>query len=488
MIVIIYRDKLKNINNMLTKKTKIICTVSDLNCSVEFIRSLYEAGMNVVRINSAHVTTESAQVVVNNTRTVSDKIAILVDTKGPEVRLTAMDPDEGFDIEAGGKIEVFNNPNGICTPWALFTNCATFVEDVPVGSRILIDDGEIALKVIEKNDVRLVCEAENGGRIKGKKSVNIPNVYINLPSVNERDKEFILWAIKADVEFVAHSFVRNEKDVAAIQNIIDKNGHLSPHGESHLKIISKIENQDGVDNIDEILNLSYGVMVARGDLGVEIPAEKIPGIQKKIVVKCRARKKPVIIATQMLHSMIKNPRPTRAEVTDISNAIMQSTDAIMLSGETAHGMYPVEAVKMMYTIAAEVEKETSVSLDVNLDKIHNPNAVVLAKSLVSATEILPIKAIIMDSQTGRTGRYLSEFRPKVPIYAFCYKKHTMRELAIAYDVYPYFLEKKLSKNEFPKAALDILIEENRLEKGDFIGVIGGNSDSVGASFIEFVTV
>lgn len=474
---------------MYIKKTKIICTISDKNCSAEFIKSLFEAGMNVVRINSAHVTTESAQRIVDNTRAVSDKIAIIVDTKGPEVRLTEMDPAEGFEIEAGKIIEIFGNVNGICTPWALFTNCKTFVDDVPVGARVLIDDGETALKVIDKTDIKLICQAENSGKIKGRKSINTPNVSIKLPALSQKDKEFILWAIKADIEFIAHSFVRSKKDLKEIQHIINENAHLSPDKKAHIKIISKIENQEGVDNIEEILNHCYGVMVARGDLGVEIPAERIPGIQRDLVHKCRARKKPVIIATQMLHTMIENPRPTRAEVTDVANAILQSTDAIMLSGETANGKYPVEAVNMMCTIAKEVEKEINVSLDINLEKVSRPVVAVLAKSLVASAQMLPIKAIILDTQTGRTGRYVSEFRPKIPILAMCYNEHTMRELAVAYDVYPFYLEKQNSKDQFAKRALKILLDKELIHKGDLIGIIGGNyTDESGATFMEIITI
>ncbi len=474
---------------MNTKKTKIICTISDKNCSVEFLNNLYRAGMNVVRINSAHLTPERAQIIVDNTRAVSDKIAILVDTKGPEVRLSAMDPEEGFVIEQGNSIEIFRNTKGICTPWALFTNCETFVDDVPVGARVLIDDGDIALTVTGKTDLKLICRAENSGRIKGRKSVNIPDVKINLPPVSERDKEFIIWAIKADIEFIAHSFVRRKEDLLAIHKILEQNREFSRSGNSHLKIISKIENREGVDNLEEILNHCYGVMVARGDLGVEIPAEKIPAIQKNIVNKCRARKKPVIIATQMLHSMIEHPRPTRAEVTDVANAILQSTDAIMLSGETAAGKYPVEAVRMMCTIAKEVEREISVSLDIHLEKVSRPVVAVLARSLVAATQMLPIKAIILDTQTGRTGRYLSEFRPKVPIYAMCYNQYTRRELEMSYDIYPFPLEQQYTKDEFEKTSIKILCGQGYIKEGDLIGIIGGNYiDDSGATYMEIITV
>ena len=330
-----------------------------------------------------------------------------------------------------------------------------------------------------KDEETLSCRICNNGVIKGKKSINVPGVHISLPSLTDKDKSFVKWAIEADIDFIAHSFVRNKEDLHEIQRLLDEAG-------SHIKIISKIENQQGIDNLDDILTYCYGVMVARGDLGVEIPAEKIPMIQKLIVQKCRARKKPVIVATQMLHSMIENPRPTRAEVTDVANAIFQSTDAIMLSGETASGKYPIEAVKTMSTIAKEAEETIDTTLDLNLEKVTKPIAGVLAKALVSATQTLPVKAIILDTWTGRTGRYLAEFRPKVPIYAMCYNSFTMRELALSYDVYSYKFEITDSKEGFVQNSLKILQEDGKLEKGDLVGFIGGSfNDEVGATYMEF---
>ena len=461
------------------KKTKIICTVSDENCEVDFLRALYENGMNVVRLNSAHATIEGVQKVVDNVREVSDKIAILIDTKGPEIRLTAMESSVGFVLNQGQKIKFGEGTDGLCNHSCLYTNCATFVQDVPVGAHVLIDDGTADLLVTEKHTDHLVCEAQNTAVIKGRKSINVPGVEIKLPSLTEKDRMFINWAIDADIEFVAHSFVRTRNDLEEINEIVSSRN-------SHLKIISKIENQQGIDNLEEILNDCYGVMIARGDLGVEIPAERIPHIQKKIVEKCRARKKPVIVATQMLHSMIDNPRPTRAEVTDIANAIAQSTDAIMLSGETAYGKYPVEAVRTMSEIAMESEKYIDVSLDVNLEKVTKPIAAVLARSIVGATQEIPVKAIIFDTWTGRTGRYLAEFRPKVPIYAMCYNGHTMREMALTYDVYGYPFEVTGTKEGFVNNSIRILLEDGKISKGDLVGFIGGSfNDVLGATYMEF---
>ena len=445
------------------KKTKIICTISDFRCSEDFIRDLYMNGMNVVRINSAHATIEGAQTIVDNVRKVSDRIAILIDTKGPEVRLTAMENSVGFPVKENDIITIGNDPQALCKAGMLHTNCASFVNDVPVGADILIDDGSIKLTVMEK----------------GKKSVNVPGVHISLPALTEKDKIFLDWAIDADIDFIAHSFVRNKEDLMEIQEILDRK-------ESHLKIISKIENQQGIDNLDEILSHCYGVMIARGDLGVEIAAEKIPLIQKKLIQRCRERKKPVIVATQMLHSMIENPRPTRAEVSDVANAILQSTDAIMLSGETASGNYPVEAVKTMNSIAIETEESILTPPDLDLENVTKPIAGVLARSLVAATLKLPVKAIIFDTWSGRTGRYLAEFRPKVPIYGMCYRGFTMRELALTYDIYGYPFEITETKEEFVANATKILLEDGKLQHGDLVGFIGGSfSHEAGATYMEF---
>ena len=464
------------------KNTKIICTISDENCEVEFIRGLFENGMNVARINSAHASIEGAQRVVDNIRTVSDKIAILIDTKGPEVRLTGMENSVGFVVKEGDCIEVKDGPKLLCSNRTLYTTCPSFVSDVPVGGRILIDDGSIELVVTEKDDTRLVCQVKNYGVIKGKKSVNVPDVHISLPALTEKDKLFVRWAIEADIDFIAHSFVRTKDDLLEIQSILDEY-------KSHIKIISKIENRQGIDNIDDILTHCYGVMIARGDLGVEIEAEKIPLIQKNLIKKCRSRKKPVIVATQMLHSMIENPRPTRAEVSDVANAILQSTDAVMLSGETASGKYPLEAVRTMSKIAHEAEESIPVPPDISLVNVTRPIAGVLAQSMVAATLKLPVKAIILDTWTGRTARYLAEFRPKVPIYAMCYNNFTMREMALIYNITAFPFEITGTKEGFVKNSIEILLNEGKINKGDLVGFIGGSfNDEFGASYIEFKLV
>ena len=468
------------------KRTKIIATISDQRCDVEFIRSLYEAGMNAARINSAHVTTESAAKVVENVRKVSDRIAIIIDTKGPEIRVTGMAPgfETGIKVSRGDMIRIKGSEtNEPSNNEVVYVNDSSIYKDVPVGAAILIDDGELEMEVTEKKDDELICRVKNNGVIKPRKSVNIPNVPINLPSVTERDFEFINWAIDMDIDFIAHSFVRKKEDVLAVKKIIEERN-------STIKIISKIENQEGVNNIDEILDETYGIMVARGDLGVEIPAERIPGTQRFLVNKCIESKIPVIIATQMLHTMISNPRPTRAEISDVANAIYQRVDAVMLSGETANGDYPVEAVETMARVAAEVEKDHSnPNIEMNLVRINNEITAQLCRSAVRATLNRPVKAIVIDTLSGRTGRYLAAFRSQKPVFAVCYRKSVMRHLAISYGIHAIYSEPSINHEGFLLSILYYLEEKKWLSKEDLIVVLGGSFGAAkGASFMEIGNV
>ncbi len=472
----------------MNKKTKIIATISDLRCDVEFIQSLYDAGMNAVRINTAHVTTASASVVVDNVRKVSEQIAIMIDTKGPEIRITGLSKEcsSGIVVAAGDLVNVMGTASDIAsTADVVYLNDPTIYNSVPVGACLLIDDGEMELKVVDKADNKLVCEVQNGGVIKSRKSVNIPGVSIELPSVTDKDRVFIEWAIEKKIDFIAHSFVRTRADVLEVKEIINK--YNSP-----IKIISKIENREGVDNIDEILLETYGVMVARGDLGVEIPAEQIPVTQRHIVNKCIESKSPVIIATQMLHSMINNPRPTRAEISDIANAIYQKADAIMLSGETANGDYPVEAVTVMTKVAMEIERDAlknAPNSDMYMVRINNEITAQLARSAVRASVNLPVKAIVIDTLSGRTARYLSAFRGQKPVYAVCYRSSVMRQLSISFGIHAIYQEPAAKHNDFLSSILFYLEKKEWLSKEDMIIVLGGSfGASKGASFLEIGTV
>ena len=335
------------------KKTKIVATMSDFRCTEEFVKQLFDAGMDVVRVNSAHVSEDGATHIVETVHRVNPAIPIMIDTKGPEIRVTTIADEYGNSINfrPGDRVAVRGSDGSdFTTRKVVYMNVPSIVSDIPVGARMLIADGELEIRVVGKNDTELDCEFVVGGAMRSRKSVNVPGVSIDLSSVTEKDRRFIEWAVKNDVDFIAHSFVRSARDIRAVQDILDAHG-------SNIKIISKIENQEGLDNIDEIIEASYGIMVARGDLGVELPAEVIPNTQRRIVEKCICAKRPVIIATQMLYSMVKSPRPTRAEVSDVASAIYERVDAVMLSDETAMGDFPVQSVETMARIAREIERD-----------------------------------------------------------------------------------------------------------------------------------
>jgi len=473
------------------KKTKIITTISDLNCSVDFIKQLFDNGMNVIRINTAHASFEGAKEIIKNTREVSETIAILIDTKGPEIRTQKQ--TEEIKLKSGDIIKVSGDKTKESSKNMIYVNYPYFVRDVPENSKILIDDGELELEVIKKESDFLECKVLNNGSIKARKSVNIPSVHIKLPALSKRDIEFINFAVEQNIDFIAHSFVRKKEDIIAVQSILDT---LS----SNIKIIAKIENKEGVDNIEEILEEAYGVMVARGDLAIEISPEKLPIVQKKIVKIAINKRKPVIVATQMLHSMIENPRPTRAEVNDIANAVYDGTDAIMLSGETAYGKYPVESVMMMKKIAKEVEGNIKTfksglkakDLKSAFDISHNINTKIsaqLTKLAIEATEELNVKAIIADTTSGKTIRALAAYRGEKTIYAQCYNKETMRVLSLSYGVHVSYVEHTQSHSSFIKLALKNLIHKKTFNKDNLVLVIAGNfGRSIGVSFMEIASV
>lgn len=462
------------------KKTKIVATISDLNCEPAFIRSLYQAGMNVVRLNTAHQSPEQSLKIINNVRKVSEKIALLLDTKGPEIRTTGH--GSALELNEGDTIKVMGNPLGKSGDGILYVNHLEFVSEINEDAIILIDDGSVELSIEKKEKDQLICRVNNSGIIKNNKSVNVPCSNFSLPSVSEKDKMYIEFAAKHELDFIAHSFVRNKQDVLDVQQILDKYN-------SKVKIISKIENQEGVKNLDEILIYSYGIMVARGDLAIEIPYEKIPGIQKKIVNKCIEARKPVIIATQMLHSMISEPRPTRAEVSDIANAIYSKTDAIMLSGETAYGKYPLEAVETMARIAREVEKSRSDIHDAGIKVLSTEISAFLSKSAVEASLALNVKAIIADTNSGRTIRNMAGYRGRKIIYAMCYDEKTCRLLSLSFGVYPELITESYGEKDFLHHALNKLVSKKQLKLQHKIVVLGGNfGHNHGASHLEISTV
>ena len=460
------------------KHTKIIATVSDRRCDVAFIRALYQAGMNVVRLNTAHMSVEGLGRVVANVRAVSGRIGILIDTKGPEIRTTQSDAPIAFTT--GDRVGMNGDPDGITTRECICVGYVKMVDNLPVGSDILIDDGDLELKVREKEEGCLVCDVLNAGVLGSHKSVNVPGVRINLPSLTDRDRENIRWAVAHDLDFIAHSFVRSRQDVLDVQQILDECG-------SPIKIIAKIENQEGVDGIDGILEAAYGVMVARGDLGIEVPAERVPGIQRMLIRKCVEAKKPVIVATQMLHSMITNPRPTRAEVTDVANASYYRTDALMLSGETAYGKYPVEAVQTMTRIVREAEKTKLSANDIRVPVGGDDLDVTsfLAKQAVRSSQKLNVRAIITDCFSGRTARYLAAFRGVATVFGICYSEQVMRLLSLSYGVWAVYQPWNEDRRAYLYDALRRLIESRRLTLTDRVAYLSGSFGiGGGTTFLE----
>ena len=463
------------------KQTKIVASISDRRCSVDFIRQLFDAGMNVVRMNTAHASAEGMWTIVNNVREVSHHIGILIDTKGPEIRTTGC--ESPIHYNTGDVVKIFGRPEMDTEHDIINLSYRNFAQDIHIGDDILFDDGALAMKVLDINGPAVIAQVQNEGNLGSHKSVNVPGIHIDLPALTEKDIQNINLAVDMDIDFIAHSFVRNASDVKAVQDILDERG-------SDIKIISKIENQEGVDNIDEIIEASYGIMIARGDLGIEVPIERIPGIQRSIIRKCVRAKKPVIVATQMLHTMINNPRPTRAEVTDIANAIYYRTDALMLSGETAYGKYPLEAVQTMTKVANQAEKDKLKDNDIRIPLDENSNDVTafLAKQAVKATTKLKIRAIITDSYSGRTARNLAAFRGKYPVLAICYKEKTMRHLALSYGVEAIYMPELANGQEYYFAALRRLLSEGRLQPTDMVGYLSSGKAGTQTSFLEINVV
>ena len=459
------------------KQTKIVCSISDHRCSTEFLRKLFFAGMNVVRMNTAHATQEGMVQIINNVRAVSPHIGILIDTKGPEVRTTSV--AEEIPYKTGEMVKIFGRPNMDNTHDIVNVSYTDITKDVHEGDDVLFDDGALDMKVISNEGPMLIARVMNDGKLGAHKSVNVPGEHIDLPALTEKDKRNILFAIDQNLDFIAHSFVRNANDVKAVQDILDEH-------HSDIKIISKIENQEGVDNIDEIIDASYGIMIARGDLGIEVPVEKIPGIQSMIIRKCVEKKKPVIVATQMLHTMIENPRPTRAEVTDIATAIFAGTDAIMLSGETASGKYPLEAVQTMSKIAEQAENDRRKVNDLNFPLTSDCTLrEFLAHAAIESTRRLGVAGIITDSETGQTARDIAAFRGPTPVLAICYKEKTQRWLNLSYGVIPIYQKEHVEQQFLFTAALRMLRQKGYINADDNIAYLSGSfGEGGGTNFLE----
>ena len=456
---------------MFNKKTKIVCTIGPASESIDTLKELIKSGLNVCRLNFSHGNYEEHGKRIDNIKAARNEmklpIAILLDTKGPEIRTGKFSSLEVNLVEGQNFIITMEEVLGDETKCTV--SYKELVNDVKPGNQILIDDGLVGLAVKEIKGQEILCIVQNAGTIKDNKGVNVPNVKINLPAITPKDKKDIEFGIEQGIDFIAASFVRKASDVLAIREILEENNA------TNIQIISKIENQEGVDNIDEILEVSDGLMVARGDLGVEIPTEDIPIVQKELIKKCNILGKPVITATQMLDSMIRNPRPTRAEVTDVANAIFDGTDAIMLSGETAAGKYPLESVKTMASIAIRAEQtldyEELLKTKVKLRQLNITNAI----SHATCTTAIDLKAsaIITATASGYTARMVSSYRPSAPIIAATNSEMVMRQMGLVWGVYPLLAEKGLSTDDVFEKSVQSALDMDYISSGDLVVITAG---------------
>ncbi len=455
------------------RKTKIVCTIGPASESIEKLTHLIEAGMNVARLNFSHGNHEEHAQRIQNIREASRKtgknIAILLDTKGPEIRTHNM---------VNGAIELVSGSQSIVsmkevegTPERFSVTYEGLIDDVHPGSKILLDDGLIGLEVtnIDKANGEIHVNVLNTGTLKNKKGVNVPGVSVNLPGITEKDASDILFGIEQKLDFIAASFVRRPSDVLEIKRLLEENNA------EYIQIIPKIENQEGVDNIDSILEVSDGLMVARGDLGVEIPAEEVPLVQKNLIKKCNAFGKPVITATQMLDSMQRNPRPTRAEASDVANAIFDGTDAIMLSGETAAGTYPVEAVQTMHNIASRAESALDHKKLLSSHSKDSEHTITdaIGQSVAHTALNLSCNAIITSTESGYTARMIAKYRPKAPIIAVTANEHVLRRLALVWGVYPQQGQKSETTDDMLENAVTESLNSGIVSHGDLVVITAG---------------
>jgi pyruvate kinase len=453
------------------KKTKIVCTIGPSSESLPVMKELIKAGLNVARLNFSHGDYQEhgnrIEIIRQACKELNTTVAILLDTKGPEIR-TGLFQQEPTEL-VQGNVVTLTTEDIMGTAERFSISYKQLPEDVQVGSTILLDDGLIGLRVEKVEGTDIVCRITNGGPIKNRKGVNVPGVRIKLPGITEKDARDIVFGIEQGVDFIAASFVRKASDVLEIREILER------HKAQHIQIISKIENQEGVDNLDEILEVSDGLMVARGDLGVEIPAEEVPLVQKCMIEKCNRAGKPVITATQMLDSMQRNPRPTRAEASDVANAIFDGTDAIMLSGETAAGKYPLESVQTMARIAERAE--SALRYREIFEKQANAQQTTITEAISQAVANsamdLNAKAIITATESGYTARMISKYRPKAPIVACTPNERVMRCLSLIWGVIPVKAEVAKSTDEMFQIAVDSAVHSGMVHLGDLVVITAG---------------
>ena len=446
------------------KKTKIVCTIGPKTGSPEILENLLDAGMNVMRLNFSHGNYEEHAVRIENLREVVAKTgkraAILLDTKGPEIRTIKLEGGKECALIAGQEFTLTTEKTIIGNNKIVAVTYEGLSKDLSPGNIVLLDDGLIEMEVKEIVGKEVKCIVKNSGDLGENKGINLPNVSVNLPALSEKDILDLKFGCEQNVDFVAASFIRKAGDVKAVRKTLDSFGGVG------IKIISKIENQEGLDNFEEILELSDGIMVARGDLGVEIPVEEVPFAQKMMIARCNEEAKVVITATQMLDSMIKNPRPTRAEATDVANAIIDGTDAIMLSGETAKGLYPIESVKVMTRIAEKTDPLIPVynAFGIGIEAVTEA----IAKGTVDVSEAMGTRVIIVGTKTGRSARAVRKYFPTAHILAITDNERTANQMILMRGVKSIVIEEKLNLDEFFEAAEKKAVEIFGVKSGDLM--------------------
>ncbi|MFV0528795.1 MAG: pyruvate kinase [Lachnospiraceae bacterium] len=455
------------------RRTKIICTMGPQTNSMEMLRELVKNGMNVARFNFSHGDYEEHKQRMDMVKAVREEldtpIALLLDTKGPEIRTGRLEGGQKVCLEVGETV-VLTTEDIVGTSERVSINYPLLPSEISAGQRILLDDGLFELIVEQIQGTEITCSIINGGELGEKKGVNVPDVELKLPSITAQDEQDILFGISQNISYVAASFVRDDDAILKIRNL------LNSHDGEHIGIIAKIENSQGVRNIDKIIRAADGIMVARGDLGVEIPASQVPYIQKEIIKKCNDSYVPVITATQMLDSMIRNPRPTRAEVADVANAIYDGTDAIMLSGETAAGKYPVEALRMMVEIAETTEEYVDNTCHVSHRSMYRKQNVssAVGSAAVAASQNIGAVAIVTPTISGRTARLISSFRPEVPIYAITPNESVMHKLQLFWGVTPMMGSAMTTTEFIIKQAMKSIKQRDLVQKGDLIVFTAGD--------------
>ena len=454
------------------KKTKIICTMGPSTNEKDMVRKLVEGGMDIARYNFSHGNHQEKRERMNILKEIREElgkpVAILLDTKGPEIRTGLLKNGKKVVLETNQTF-VLTTEDIIGDETKVSISYSGLAEDVEPGKKILIDDGLIELEVKKVKDKEIICRVVNGGELGQTKGVNVPNVSVRLPALTEKDKEDIIFGVEQGVDFIAASFVRSAEGILEIKSL------LKQHKAPYIPIIAKIENAEGIKNIDEILQCADGVMVARGDLGVEIPAQEVPYLQKWLIQKCNDNYKPVITATQMLDSMIRNPRPTRAEVTDVANAVYDGTDAVMLSGETAQGKYPLEALQMMVEIVKNTEKHLDYEMLLKKARKNRKKSITnaLGYASVATAESLDAKCILTPTATGATARVVSKFHPKAMIVGVTPNDDALRRMQIYRGVFPMKSVPYLTTEEICEEAIRLAKSKELVETGDVVVVTAG---------------